>query len=57
MQNFDEILLHKHCKEDAYVVTHFLPLIKKYKKKIKRTYMKKAWKICPRLVVEDQDDK
>jgi hypothetical protein len=36
MQNFDEILLCKHCKEEAFVVTYFLPLIrKKYKKNIR----------------------
>jgi hypothetical protein len=29
-QNLDDNLLRKHCKEEAYVVTYFLPHVKKY---------------------------
>jgi len=37
MQNIDEVLLHKHCKEGAYVATQFFTqlLIKFLKKKPK----------------------
>jgi hypothetical protein len=39
MKNFDEILFRKHCKEGAFVVTHFLP-----HKKIMKTKKKKKTK-------------
>jgi hypothetical protein len=49
MQNLDEILLRKHCKKRASIITHFLPYKKSKKKKNRkknpqnmRIYMKKA---------------
>jgi hypothetical protein len=51
MQNLDEILLCKHCKEGASIVTHFLTTYKKL------VIHEETLEDCPRLVVEDQDDK
>jgi hypothetical protein len=36
MQNLDEILLRKHCKKRASIITHFLPYKKSKKKKIEK---------------------
>jgi hypothetical protein len=40
MQNIDDVLLRKHCKEGAYVVTYFWVPHKKMKKIQKNTHKK-----------------
>jgi predicted membrane protein len=56
MENFDEILLYKHCKERAFIIIHFLPHII-YIYIIQENIHEESLKDHPRLVVEDQDDK
>jgi hypothetical protein len=40
MQNIDEVLLHKHCKEGAFVATYFFYLIFYKLKKNRKITMK-----------------
>jgi hypothetical protein len=47
MQDIDDVLLRKHCKEGASVVTHFwVPTkkMRKYKKNISKNIRKKSQK-------------
>jgi hypothetical protein len=59
IKNLDEIFLHKHCKERAYVITHFWPHIKNQEKKKEnktqntRGYTLRKSKRLPNLVVKE----
>jgi hypothetical protein len=49
MQDIDDVLLRKHCKEGASVVTHFWVPTKK-NEKIQKKYIKKYSKEIPKII-------
>jgi hypothetical protein len=53
MQNIDEVLLCKHCKERAFVVIYFLKLFEKIKKNQRTRKTQKYVFLCIWLFSED----